>query len=146
MELGSRDGLGTAPLSSSPDGPLWWGPQDDDESMATIRAAVDQGVAWVDTAPFYGWGLAKALVGRALDGVDRVTVLTKCGTRRGADRRHYEDASPESLRLDIDWDGVAWAARRPGTHAIVGARHRSEVPALASTLELTEDEIAALDV
>ena len=33
-------------------GGTWWGPdQDDVRAVATIRAAVDAGVNWVDTAP-----------------------------------------------------------------------------------------------
>jgi len=33
-----------------------WGPQDDDESIAAIRHAVESGVNWVDTAAIYGLG------------------------------------------------------------------------------------------
>jgi aryl-alcohol dehydrogenase-like predicted oxidoreductase len=63
--LQSRVGLGTAPLGSRVDGPLWWGPQDPADAVAAVRAALDAGVDWIDTAPFYGWGLAEELVGRA---------------------------------------------------------------------------------
>jgi aryl-alcohol dehydrogenase-like predicted oxidoreductase len=102
MHLRSPVGLGTAPLSSRRDGPLWWGPQDDALSRATIEAALEAGIDWIDTAPFYGWGLAEDLVGRALSGwTGSVTVLTKCGTQRGADGRAFEDASPARVR-----DGV----------------------------------------
>jgi aryl-alcohol dehydrogenase-like predicted oxidoreductase len=101
MQLRSPVGLGTAPLSSRRDGPLWWGPQDDALSIATIEAALEAGIDWIDTAPFYGWGLAEELVGRALSGRTWVTVLTKCGTQRGADGRAFEDASPARVR-----DGV----------------------------------------
>jgi diketogulonate reductase-like aldo/keto reductase len=33
-----------------------WGPQDDTESIAAIRAALDLGVNWIDTAAAYGLG------------------------------------------------------------------------------------------
>ena len=52
MQLRNRIGLGTAPLGSYEGGPLWWGPQDRATGVATVRAALDAGVDWVDTAPF----------------------------------------------------------------------------------------------
>ena len=33
-----------------------WGPQDDDQSVAAIHAALDRGVNWIDTAAVYGLG------------------------------------------------------------------------------------------
>ena len=33
-----------------------WGPQDDSESIAAIRHAVERGVNWIDTAWVYGYG------------------------------------------------------------------------------------------
>ena len=33
-----------------------WGPQDDKESLAAIRAGLDQGINWIDTAAAYGLG------------------------------------------------------------------------------------------
>ena len=33
-----------------------WGPQDDADSVAAIREAIDLGVNWIDTAPVYGLG------------------------------------------------------------------------------------------
>ena len=53
-------------------------------AIATVEAAIDSGVGWIDTAPFYGWGLAERIVGRSLRSAGRrVAVLTKCGTQRG---------------------------------------------------------------
>jgi aryl-alcohol dehydrogenase-like predicted oxidoreductase len=59
-----------------------WGSQEDDESVAAIRAAVDGGVNWIDTAPVYGMGHSEEVVGRALREIpegDRPFVFTKCG-------------------------------------------------------------------
>jgi aryl-alcohol dehydrogenase-like predicted oxidoreductase len=103
MRLGSRIGLGTAPLGSSEEGPLWWGPQDRGTAVATVRAALDAGIRWVDTAPFYGWGLAEGIVGEAVRGRrDEVTILTKCGTIRRPDGSWAEDGSPGALRADLE--------------------------------------------
>ena len=95
----SRVGTGTAPIGSRP-GEWWvnWGPQDDGDSVRAIHAAVDGGVNWVDTAPFYGWGHAEEVVGRALAGRDDVLVFTKCGTLRRDDGDDYMDLSPASIR------------------------------------------------
>jgi aryl-alcohol dehydrogenase-like predicted oxidoreductase len=41
-----------------------WGSQDDDESMAAMRHALERGVNWIDTAAVYGLGHSEALVGR----------------------------------------------------------------------------------
>jgi aryl-alcohol dehydrogenase-like predicted oxidoreductase len=103
LSLPTRLGLGTAPLGSYEGGPLWWGPQDRDVAVATVRAAADAGVGWIDTAPFYGWGRAEEIVGEALRGrTDRPRVLTKCGTKRGTEGRPYEDTSPASVRADVE--------------------------------------------
>ena len=56
-----------------------WGPQDDDESIAAIRKAVELGVNWIDTAAVYGLGHSEEVVARALEGVTpRPYVFTKC--------------------------------------------------------------------
>jgi aryl-alcohol dehydrogenase-like predicted oxidoreductase len=99
----SRVGLGTAPIGSRP-GEWWvnWGPQDDDDSTRAIHAALDGGVNWIDTAPFYGWGHAEEVVGRALAGREDVLVFTKCGTWRRDDGDDYMDLSPGGIRRDVD--------------------------------------------
>src|SRR5688572_14927392 len=57
-----------------------WGSQDDNDSIAAIRRAVELGVNWIDTAPVYGHGHSEEVVGRALAGLpegDRPLVFTK---------------------------------------------------------------------
>ncbi len=103
LKLGSRVGIGTAPLGSMPEGPLWWGPQDRDTARAAIQAALDVGVDWIDTAPFYGWGRAEEIVGEAVRGRrDEVRILTKCGTVRQPDGSWQEDGSPAAIRADLE--------------------------------------------
>jgi aryl-alcohol dehydrogenase-like predicted oxidoreductase len=57
-----------------------YGPRDDAESIATIHAAIDQGVTLFDTAEVYGPYENEKLLGRALKGLrDRVLIATKFG-------------------------------------------------------------------
>jgi aryl-alcohol dehydrogenase-like predicted oxidoreductase len=95
-------GVGTAPIGSGRDWPVWWGPQDEAASIRTIHTALDLGVNWIDTAPFYGWGRAEEIVGRALRGRDEVLVFTKCGTLPDAERGDRMDLSPEAIRADVE--------------------------------------------
>src|SRR5438046_9861082 len=64
-------------------GPGWrfaWGAQDDADSIAAIREALDAGANWIDTAPVYGLGHSEEVVARALHGMtNRPFVFTKCG-------------------------------------------------------------------
>ena len=107
--LGSSDllvspvGIGTAPIGSRP-GEWWvnWGPQDDGDSVRAIHAALDGGVNWIDTAPFYGWGHAEEVVGRAVAGRGDVLVFSKCGTLRRDDGDDFMDLRPESIRRDCE--------------------------------------------
>lgn len=96
-------GIGTAPIGSRP-GSWWvnWGAQDEGDAVRAIHAALDAGVNWIDTAPFYGWGRAEEIVGRALRGRDDVLVFTKCGTLRREDGDDYMDLRPETVRADLE--------------------------------------------
>jgi aryl-alcohol dehydrogenase-like predicted oxidoreductase len=96
-------GIGTAPIGSVP-GVWWvnWGTQDERDAVRAIHAALDAGVNWIDTAPFYGWGRAEEIVGRALSGRDDVLVFTKCGTLRRDHGDDYMDLRPETVRADLE--------------------------------------------
>jgi aryl-alcohol dehydrogenase-like predicted oxidoreductase len=70
----SAEGLGCMGMSSV------YGPADWDESVATIRRALDLGVTLMDTADAYGIGHNEVLVGRAIVGRrDEVRLATKVG-------------------------------------------------------------------
>jgi aryl-alcohol dehydrogenase-like predicted oxidoreductase len=59
-----------------------WGPQDDEESIGAIRAGIDAGMNWIDTAAVYGLGHSEEVVAQALEGVrEHVLVFTKCERR-----------------------------------------------------------------
>ena len=96
-------GIGTAPIGSGRDWAAWWGPQDEAESIRAIHAALDGGVNWIDTAPFYGWGRAEEIIGRALAGRrDELLVFTKCGTVPDGARGDRMDLRPETIRADVE--------------------------------------------
>jgi aryl-alcohol dehydrogenase-like predicted oxidoreductase len=48
-----------------------WGPQDDEQSVAAVRRALELGVNWIDTAAAYGFGRSERVVAEALQGLDR---------------------------------------------------------------------------
>jgi len=63
----------------------FYGPRDDQESVATIHRALDLGINFLDTADIYGCGENEKLVGRALKGRRPKFILaTKFGNVRDA--------------------------------------------------------------
>jgi len=52
-----------------------------DEALQSVRVALDCGLNFIDTSPFYGRGMSEVLLGIALRGVprDRYTLCTKLG-------------------------------------------------------------------
>src|SRR6201997_3472518 len=100
-----------------------WGGQDDKDSIAAIREALDAGINWIDTAAVYGLGHSEEVVARALEGVrDRPYIFTKCsmvwderrqiGHRLKADSIRREcEASLRRLRVDaLDLYQIHWPA------------------------------------
>jgi aryl-alcohol dehydrogenase-like predicted oxidoreductase len=99
----TRVGIGTAPIGSTLNWRIYWGFQDERESIRTIEVALDLGVNWIDTAPFYGWGRAERIVGNALQGKrDKVYIFTKCGTLQDEQAGEREDLSPASIRREVE--------------------------------------------
>jgi aryl-alcohol dehydrogenase-like predicted oxidoreductase len=98
-----------------------WGPQDDEESIAAIHHALEQGINWIDTAAAYGFGHSEQIVGRVLEGVTaRPFVFTKCSLLEGPGRTvahslkrdsvlREAEASLERLGVDaIDLYQIHW--------------------------------------
>ena len=56
-----------------------WGPNESEASVvAAMRAALDEGITWIDTAEVYGDGVSESLVGRAVEGRrDDVLIASK---------------------------------------------------------------------
>lgn len=56
-----------------------WGEQNDTDSIAAIKRALDLGINWIDTAPAYGLGHAEEIVAAALKGrAEKPYIFTKC--------------------------------------------------------------------
>jgi aryl-alcohol dehydrogenase-like predicted oxidoreductase len=97
----SRVALGTWAM-----GGWMWGGTDEIQSINTIRAAIDQGINLIDTAPVYGFGVSEEIVGKALAGIrSSVVVATKVGLEwsegkplRNATRKRIHSEINDSLR------------------------------------------------
>jgi aryl-alcohol dehydrogenase-like predicted oxidoreductase len=55
------------------------GPQDENDSIPAVHAALDRGLNWIDTAALYGLGHSEEVVARAIKGRSpRPYIFTKC--------------------------------------------------------------------
>jgi D-threo-aldose 1-dehydrogenase len=99
-----RFGVGTAMIGNL------YAPVSDADAEAAIRAAIDGGITYFDTAPFYGFGLAERRLGAVL-GNAPVRISTKVGrllepTDARGERHGYVDADPFEPRFDYSADAV----------------------------------------
>jgi aryl-alcohol dehydrogenase-like predicted oxidoreductase len=80
----------------------FYGPSDEQESIATIHRALDLGVTFLDTSDMYGAGHNERLVGKAIAGRrDEVQLATKFAIRR-AEGKRWIDNSPEWVREAVE--------------------------------------------
>jgi aryl-alcohol dehydrogenase-like predicted oxidoreductase len=80
-----------------------WGAQDDRDSLSAIRAALDAGVNWIDTAAVYGLGHSEEIVAKALDGVThRPYVFTKCSMVWNEKRQIGHSLKADSIRRECE--------------------------------------------
>jgi aryl-alcohol dehydrogenase-like predicted oxidoreductase len=80
-----------------------WGGQDDTDSIAAIRRALDAGINWIDTAAVYGLGHSEEIVARALEGVhDRPYLFTKCSMVWNQHREIGHSLRAESIRRECE--------------------------------------------
>jgi aryl-alcohol dehydrogenase-like predicted oxidoreductase len=103
-------------------GKRWWVGIDDNDSIRTIRAAVDAGITTIDTAEVYGDGHSERIVAKALSDVrDRVEYATKVF----ANHLKYEeviaacDRSLQNLHTDyIDLYQIHWPSGSFGSEIV----------------------------
>jgi aryl-alcohol dehydrogenase-like predicted oxidoreductase len=93
-----------------------YGPADEAESVATIRAAVDSGINYLDTGDFYGMGHNEMLIGRALKEIPRDEVLI--GVKFGALRSPKGDWVGYDARPAAVKNFLAYTLKRLGTDYI----------------------------
>ncbi|MBV8831863.1 MAG: aldo/keto reductase [Acidobacteriaceae bacterium] len=80
-----------------------WGDQDDAESAAAIRAAIDAGINWIDTAAVYGLGHSEEVVGEAVKGLSKKPfIFTKCERRWSEDRKIFPSLKADSIRKECE--------------------------------------------
>ena len=103
-------GLGCMGMS-----PGIYGAADDQESIATIRAARDAGVTLIDTGDFYGMGHNEMLIREALSGGrDRAFISVKFGAMRDPTGAFGgNDTRPQAVK-----NFLAYTLRRLGTDYI----------------------------
>jgi aryl-alcohol dehydrogenase-like predicted oxidoreductase len=76
---------------------------DREEMIGLIRAAVERGVTFFDTAQVYGPFTNEELVGEALEPVrDQVVIATKFGFDLEDGQSHGTDSRPETIRRSVD--------------------------------------------
>jgi len=102
----SEIGLGCMAMS----GP--YGPADEAESIATIKAAVDAGINLFDTGDFYGMGHNEMLIRKALSGVDRENL--SISVKFGALRDPYGGWSGYDCRPEAVKNFLAYSLKRLG--------------------------------
>jgi len=80
-----------------------WGEQDDADSAAAIRAALDAGLNWIDTAAVYGLGHSEEVVGRTLKTVQQKPyIFTKCERRWDENRDIFPSLKAASIRKECE--------------------------------------------
>ncbi|MFI4865687.1 MAG: aldo/keto reductase [Steroidobacterales bacterium] len=93
----SRVALGTWAM-----GGWMWGGTDERRSIATIWAALLDGINLIDTAPVYGFGVSEEIIGKALVGLRaRAIISTKAGVE-WRDGKVYRNASRDRIMLEIN--------------------------------------------
>jgi aryl-alcohol dehydrogenase-like predicted oxidoreductase len=81
-----------------------WGKQEDDDSVAAIKRALEMGVNWIDTAAVYGLGHSEEVVARALQEWKgaRPHIFTKCSMVWNEERKVTKEYSAHSIRRECE--------------------------------------------
>lgn len=95
-----RFGYGTMQL---PGEYVWGEPKNRPEALQILRAAVNNGIHFLDTADFYGEDVTNRLIAEALYPYPKdLVICTKVGATRRADKGWYAFDKPENLRTSIE--------------------------------------------
>ena len=81
-----------------------WDVYDDEVKEDAVRAALEQGINMIDTAPAYNGGEAERFLGRTLKKLgarDDVIITTKCGNYF-VDNAYIRDSSPERIQQQCE--------------------------------------------
>ncbi|HEY4386602.1 MAG TPA: aldo/keto reductase [Ktedonobacteraceae bacterium] len=79
-----------------------WGAQDDQESIATIKRALDMGINWIDTAAVYGLGHSEEVVAKAIKGRERPYIFTKCSMIWDDKREIGHSLKAASIKREVE--------------------------------------------
>lgn len=80
-----------------------WGSVDDQESIRSIRRALEMGINLIDTANVYGLGHAEEIVGKAVKGQRHKTIIaTKVGAVVDEEGGITWNSTPEHLFQEVD--------------------------------------------
>ncbi|MEA3105409.1 MAG: hypothetical protein QOI88_14 [Gammaproteobacteria bacterium] len=96
--------VGRVALGTWAMGGWMWGGTDERESVATIRAALEQGINLIDTAPVYGFGVSEEIVGRAVAPAglrSRAVIATKVGLE-WRDGKVYRNGTRDRIMQEIE--------------------------------------------
>jgi D-threo-aldose 1-dehydrogenase len=110
----SEIGFGAAPLGNL------YRAISDEEALQTCRAALESGITYFDTAPYYGFGLSESRLGSALRGETASLISTKVGriltpdpaADLGSIRSGFLSPMPFSPAFDYRYDAMmaSWEA------------------------------------
>jgi aryl-alcohol dehydrogenase-like predicted oxidoreductase len=79
------------------------GPQNEDDSVPAIQAALDRGINWIDTAALYGLGHSEEVVARAVQGRNpRPYIFTKCERVFDSSGRVGASLKEDSIRQECE--------------------------------------------
>jgi aryl-alcohol dehydrogenase-like predicted oxidoreductase len=81
-----------------------WGNQEDDDSIAAIKRALELGVNWIDTAAVYGTGHSEEVVAKALKDWQgaRPYIFTKCSMVWDEQRKVRNEYSADSISRECE--------------------------------------------
>lgn len=82
-----------------------WGGTDEQQSVKTIRRAIDMGVTTIDTAPIYGFGKSEELVGKAVKQYGKrgeLQIATKLGLEWDEQQNVRRNSTRDRILKEVD--------------------------------------------